>query len=324
MTDYPKVSELTPSQQTALHASLDEWVGIALSTGRLTEDEKRRAIEAAYGLYAAAELPLPKYVGIVRSPLEMAVEGGKRAWEIYKETNPKVAKGTSDEQGARECAKRWYGPAQGGNAWAGWCARLCFWRDTMGLGERPELKKNYAAFAHWETLARLTHWRWVAPEFCLISEKPIRLVTELRGTRYVAHSLDGPTHEYADGWKIWHIDGIRVTEKIVMEPETITLDEIKDEQNAELRRVLRQQYGEGRYLRDTGAKLVDMDYEGAKQGAAPRALLQEAGSDDRWLVGTDGSTKRVYYMPVPSTVRTCRQAHELIAGMDESRIVSKS
>jgi hypothetical protein len=121
----------------------------------------------------------------------------------------------------------------------------------------------------------------------------------------------------------WH--GILVPEHVVMRPEEITLAEIKSESNAEVRRIMRERYGEGRYLADTHAKLLDADYEGYPLGAAPRALLAD-DEYQRILVGTDGSTSRVYYMPMPDEVevKTCREAHEALCGFSEERIISKS
>jgi len=78
-----------------------------------------------------------------------------------------------------------------------------------------------------------------------------------------------------------------------------------------------------RYLRESGAKLIDADHEGARKGSAPRALLRDE-KGEQWLVGTDGGTRRVYYMPVPDDVKTCREAHCAICGFDESKILAKS
>lgn len=86
---------------------------------------------------------------------------------------------------------------------------------------------------------------------------------------------------------------------------------------------MRERYGEGRYLKDCGAKLVNADYEGARKGAAPRALLKD-DEGQQFLVGTDGSTGRVYFMRVSDNVKTCVKAHNELCGFDESRILNKS
>lgn len=175
----------------------------------------------------------------------------------------------------------------------------------------------------WIALARISGYRWMHAEFCIVSERPIKLATELVRGVHVPHCEDGPSHLWGDGFAIWHWHGVRVPQHVIESPEKITLAEIAAEANAEVRRVMRDRYGIARYLKDTGAKLVHADYEVARKGAAPRALLEDADGN-RWLVGTDGSTGRVYYMMAPQDAKTCRDAHVALCGFDESRIINKS
>jgi hypothetical protein len=59
-------------------------------------------------------------------------------------------------------------------------------------------------------------------------------------------------------------------------------------------------------------------------GASTRVLLEDPDGE-KWLVGTDASTKRVYTMSVPREVRTCSEAHCAISGLDsEGRIIAQS
>ena len=140
------------------------------------------------------------------------------------------------------------------------------------------------------------------------------------------HREDGPAIERLDYW-MWN--GVRVPKHAVTAPETITLEDIKTEENTETKRVLRELYGEGRYLQEIAAKIIDRDVAGISQvdcteeRAIPRALVED-DENNRFLVGTDGSTGRVYYMQVPPGCMTCEEAHNALAGFDESRIVSQS
>jgi hypothetical protein len=114
-----------------------------------------------------------------------------------------------------------------------------------------------------------------------------------------------------------------------MRPKEITLENIKQESNAEVKRIIRERYGEGRYLKDIGAKVIDTDArevssaDFAEGRAVSRALLED-DEKNRVLVGTDGTTKRVYYMQVPSDCKTCDEAHIALCGFDEKRIISQS
>jgi hypothetical protein len=136
------------------------------------------------------------------------------------------------------------------------------------------------------------------------------------------HRDDGPAY-VSDVQDLWFWHGSLVPEHAVLRPDTITLAEIQNEPNAETRRALRTRYGESRYLADTGARVIAADIEAARKGSAPRMLLADQDGR-RWLVGTDGSTSRVYYMEVPPEVETCEQAHRALSGFDERRIRQKS
>ena len=82
-------------------------------------------------------------------------------------------------------------------------------------------------------------------------------------------------------------------------------------------------------LKDVGAKVIDTDARNVnvadftENRLVTRALLED-DEGVRWLVGTDGSTSRVYHMRVPSECQTCKEAHEALCGFDESTIVSQS
>lgn len=328
---YPKITKLTEKQTAMLAVYRDEWIANALKACPTTDDDRERIIRAVHGLYEAAGLKAPKQVYVVASPYALAMEGGAMEYwcKEYHDVPPdadKLACFVSVRQKEVNDARRnslqsW----QGGYEWSGWCSMLAFWRDEMELGKRPELAETYASYAHWETLARLSGWRLLTEDFAMVSERPLVLKTYVNSQGvHVPHCEDGPTHAWRDGMEIYHIDGVRVPKKVVMEPDKLILDEIRNEKNAEVRRIMRNRYGEGRYLQETGAKLLDADFEGVPLGAAPRALLRD--EDGVVLVGTDGSTSRTYYMPIPDTidVKTCREAHEALCGFSEERIISKS
>ena len=115
------------------------------------------------------------------------------------------------------------------------------------------------------------------------------------------------------------IHGHNVPAKVVMAPETLTPSEIQSESNAEVRRIMVERYGPGKYLVAIGAKLVDADGGIGVDGSAPRALYED-DKRQKWMVGTDGSTGRVYYMSVPNETKTCREGHQLISGLaDETK-----
>jgi hypothetical protein len=138
----------------------------------------------------------------------------------------------------------------------------------------------------------------------------------------MVHSDNSAAIEYQDGFKIYSIDGYLLNEDIVMNPQNITLSDIKSEPNSEIRRIMIEKYGVSRFMIEMDTKLLDADYSGLP-GSSLRTLMQDAFGD-KWLIGSDGSTGRVYHMPVPIQSTSCRDAHNRICGFDESRIISES
>lgn len=96
--------------------------------------------------------------------------------------------------------------------------------------------------------------RLIHEEFCLVSDRPERLLFDADGR---AHAADGPFVRWRDGLSLHAIHGVRVDARIVEQPGTLTLSEIDHETNAEVRRVMIELYGPRRFLRDGGATVLD-------------------------------------------------------------------
>jgi hypothetical protein len=182
--------------------------------------------------------------------------------------------------------------------WSGFLSYATAFRDTGWL-DLPE----HALLAHMEDAAE-GGFRVMHEEFCLVCDNPEIL---LKDAQNQPHCEDGPSHRWRDGWSLWHIHGVCVTEQIVLRPETLTLDQIDKEENAEVRRVMVDRYGTQKYLSESGAKLLHADV----WHGLPRGLIEDKHGQ-RYLYGSDNSTGRIYAMPVDSEAKTCKQAHESI------------
>ncbi len=163
----------------------------------------------------------------------------------------------------------------------------------------------------------------------LLLGRPTTLKYQVHNGTYELHCEDGPAVEYSNGHQKYFYQGVEVRPSLIESPETITVESIVSTRNAEERRIMRQIYGEGRYLLDSGATILDVDtlnvsnVDVCEERSVPRMLVRDK-KRDTFLVGTDGSTGRVYYMPVPRGVKTCADAHAVLAGFNEVRIVSQS
>ena len=205
---------------------------------------------------------------------------------------------------------RWHG-WYGGQWWSGWAAYSSFMGDALGV------KLPTRCF---DELAASAGHVWPNRNFVMICERASDIRRDERGR---LHSDAGMALCYRDGWGLWMIHGVRVTRQIVEAPQTMTVKQISSETNVEVRRIMIERYGPGKYLAESHARVLDVDGGLRVKGGAPRALMEDSGGQ-RWLVGTDGSTRRVYHMPVPREANTCSQAHSMIAGFDESLIQVES
>jgi hypothetical protein len=199
----------------------------------------------------------------------------------------------------------------GGNQWSGWCGYLSFFKHIAKL----ELK-IYEKWQHYETAAVHGGPRISTPEFCMISDRPKYIkMDELNRP----HCETGPYCEWRDGWKLWYWHGFKVTEQIIMRPETLTVEQVEKEANTEVRRVLIERMGVEKYLTQSGATLVDSD----EKTSAPRVLFKDK-RNNQYMFCTDGGTGKFFALSVPDNVKTCAEAHTAICGFDESKILGES
>ena len=192
-----------------------------------------------------------------------------------------------------------------------WISFYRYFMDLNIVQFDEKLKREFNLFSD---LAESCNWWYPMKGFCVVCDRPE--IVEMEDGQL--HSENGPAIRYRDGFSVYSINGFRVNEKIVMTPELLTIDEIKAEDNTETRRIMIERYGMGKYLIEIDAKVIDYDHTGTF-----RALLVD-GEGQKYLQGTDGSTKRVYFMHVPSHVNNCQEAHQAICGIDESMIVQQS
>jgi hypothetical protein len=110
--------------------------------------------------------------------------------------------------------------------------------------------------------------------------------------------------------------GINVDRRIAFHPESILIEEVLKEQNAERRRGLLDRYGYGRFIQDANAEILDRDTDPGGE----RQLLRVKLEGDENLVAMScfcPSTGRQYIIRVPPTTPTCRHAAAWIAGFDD-------
>jgi hypothetical protein len=199
-------------------------------------------------------------------------------------------------QKAKEEIKKWGNYYQGGNMWSAWDCYLTAARDILGLK-----LKSHAAYSSWESLAKLGGFRFMHSKFCMVTAFPEIIKTNEIGQ---PHNESGPSHQWPDGWSLWHINGVRVDEQIVMQPETQTIQQIHSEQNGDVRSVRIDRFGWTRYLKETNSKEIDIN-ENDVDGTIEALYVTPDGS--KKLV-VPCPTGRLFCLGVPKEIKTCVQA----------------
>jgi hypothetical protein len=200
--------------------------------------------------------------------------------------------------------------------WSAWDCYLSACRDILGL-KLPQYEK----YAAWEEAALTGGFRIMHEEFCMVSDFPCRLkLDELNRP----HCADGPSHEWRDGWKLYHWHGLRIDAQIIEAPETITVAQIEAEQNTEIRRVMIDRYGPKKYLADSGATIVqECAPDHYLVGLRSARLLRKEVRDDEPIImidllnstpEPDGSVKR-YLLRVEPTAYDGEASRDCLAAV---------
>jgi len=155
------------------------------------------------------------------------------------------------------------------------------------------------------------HIWWPRENTVIACERPAEIHTE----RFRLSNTNGPAVLYRDGFSLFFVDGVAVKEEYITNPNNITIQIIKGESNAETRRVLIKLYGFARYLKSTGARELD-------SMAGQKLFVME--NNEKVLLCTDGSTDRLYELPVAATANNCKEAQESMSGMPFDAIIAES
>jgi hypothetical protein len=227
-------------------------------------------------------------------------------------------------EAVRRC---WYRYLGAGRWWLYWSAWSGFFRDVCGLELSGDLWERAAAFEGTQQIA----WAWWPHErFVVVCDRPSEIHREQVGEpgwgSHRLHCETGPAVAFRDGWAVWAINGVQVNERIVMRPETLTVNDFWAEPNTEVRRVIAERIGWDRFVDEAKLTLVHTEpdpgnpgetialYDLPEQvyGEPVRVALVTNASPER-----DGTRKR-YGLTVPATVDTGVGAMAWTFGVDEA------
>lgn len=268
------ITELTKEQEAEMPRFVEKWTKIGLCTDPADREKAEVGIQKAYAQQGRQKPVVLWY----NSPYEMVL-AASLAYEAYHENKSKienkdgtknielmkqvVEKALATEIDYNNIPSKLKSTARSlmsnicyGQHDANWLAFYDYFREVLGLVEETKSLDGF-----WE-IGESAGWFLPFDEYCFICERHEIVSVDEQGR---LHSETGPALKYPptpafpDGFKLYVHHGVRIPEHVIERPETITLQEIDNESNAEVRRVMVTQYGEGKYLVDSGAKVVSED-----------------------------------------------------------------
>lgn len=287
------ITELTPAQEAEIPVWRERWVKHALCTEPANRPEAERAIIRIYEIH-----------GFKKPEFRWFLSPGDAIEAIAKESGRELTTSQGEE---------WWGQHE-----AYWCCYYTYCRDVLGV-EYP--KDANEQLDLWSAIAKSCNWWWPYEGVCFVVDRPEVLSFDDQEN---PHKEDGPFLKFRNGESYYAIHGVQIFQPLIVEhPEQITVQMVDEEADLEVKRIMIERMGYKKYLHESGAKLVDMDGGLGLEGSACRSLMEDKHGF-KFLVGTDGSTARVYIMNVPREAKTCVEAHSMIAGFDESRIIAEA
>ena len=276
-----KITKLTPAQESDLRRTYDEWLAIGRSVSPL---DATAALEAIAAMYARIGEPRPPVLffssplmcvlayGTLRSLMAPQSEGKKsgakgdqlrsQLWDQLWGQIRDQLRGQLWGQLRDQLRDQLWGQLSGQLGWTSyfagnqWCAWEVFYGFCRRIGVKYTEDQN-ALLDLWLTQSRTCHWWWPYKGIVLASARPTALNVDEQGR---LHASDGPAIAYADGWSVYAWHGVRLNNPDIIEhPECITIDQVQQEANAEIRRVMLERYGFDRFIVDSGAVPIHAD-----------------------------------------------------------------
>ncbi len=152
---------------------------------------------------------------------------------------------------------------------------------------------------------------------CIIDERPI--VINIDEHRRL-HCESGPAVEYMNGDKLYAWHGLILNTEhvyLIEEPELITVNEIDDEENTEIRRIMVERFGSEKYLEAGGAIEINSDEYGTlfcKNMLGDESLMMVRVRNS--TPEPDGSYKH-YFLRVPPFMTTAKRGIAWTFGLSE-------
>ena len=194
------------------------------------------------------------------------------------------------------------------------CTSLLGWPDGAAGRVRRLIARGCSSLQFLPKWLNLTHLDVTDCRQLRTLPEGLRVSSEIEIANTSIGRLPSSLREVRLRWR-----GVPIDHRIAFQPETIRVQEILAESNAESRRVLLERFGLERFLTEANAEVLDED----RDIGGERKLLRvpmEGDEDLVCLLVHCPSTGGRYTLRVPPTMKTCRQAVAWTAGFDKPEL----
>ena len=253
-----KIEKLTDEQEKAIETWKDQGLRIGLSTeDSYTQEEKTSLINSLY-----TDVLEKKTV-----PVFLA-RGLDEAWQIVKLFTqlPNLLSKTNQDnvldvlEANRKNLKdvKYVSPYIQGSFDSYWVNYYDYWIKNGIIKIDEKLKENCNLM---QEITKAMQAVFPLDDFCVVCQKP----TTINMVNGQLHCDGGPSVEYADGFKVWSLNGVRVSQYLAETPSgQLDIQYYNKEKNADIRTEFVRKYGVDRML-DLGRKVDDYtNYDNVK------------------------------------------------------------
>jgi hypothetical protein len=122
------------------------------------------------------------------------------------------------------------------------------------------------------------------------------------------------------GSAVWYINGVEVPRQVVEAPETLTVDQIRNERNGDVQRIMLEIFGLVRFIEETKAEMLDE--RECRVSNTLEQLYVILGR--KVLLAVDPSGAGIASMNVPVTVDTCEAAQNWLNPFSNTKLIGRT
>ena len=230
------ISSLTKEQEAKIKEYVEKGLKIGLSTEAFNPEEVIKAVNILYKAYDYKE---PK-VYFARSPKE-----GLKYTQLLRE------KGLISEEelaNAGDTKLTWQEGVMAG------CQELYWLYFYQYINNELPVDRFTGPLEETIALCEQVGWFWPHEEFIVITEKPTVLTINSTG---VLHTTTGPAIKYSDGYELYALNGVRITELAHLMLAGANPKDILNVKNTEQRAELIKHYGIDKLFYELKPTLLD-------------------------------------------------------------------